>query len=46
MLQVVSIANGQTIAVEHAGDKSISMNRASGDAANGFRFHYSATSEL
>ena len=42
----ISIANGQTIAVEHAGDKSVSMNRASGDAANGFRFHYSATSEL
>jgi len=42
----VSTANGQTIAVEHAGDKSVSMNRASGDAANGFRFHYSATSEL
>ena len=42
----VSVANGQTIAVEHAGDKSVSMNRASGDAANGFRFHYSATSEL
>ena len=42
----VSIANGQTVAVEHASDKSISMNRASGDAANGFRFHYSATSEL
>ena len=42
----ISVANGQTIAVEHAGDKSASMNRASGDAANGFRFHYSATSEL
>ena len=42
----VSTANGQTVSTEHAGDKSVSMNRASGDAANGFRFHYSATSEL
>ena len=42
----ISIANGQTVSVEHASDKSVSMNRASGDAANGFRFHYSATSEL
>ena len=42
----VGTANNQTVSVEHASDKSISMNRASGDAANGFRFHYSATSEL
>jgi len=42
----VGTNNGQTVSTEHAGDKSISMNRASGDAANGFRFHYSATSEL
>ena len=42
----VSTANGQTVSTEHAGDKSISMNRASGDAANGFRFHYTADAEL
>ena len=42
----VSVANGQTVSTEHAGDKSISMNRASGDAANGFRFHYTADAEL
>ena len=42
----VSTANGQTVSTEHAGDKSISMNRASGDAANGFRFHYTAAAEL
>jgi len=42
----VSTANNQTISTEHAGDKSISMNRASGDAANGFRFHYTADAEL
>ena len=42
----VGTANGQTVSTEHAGDKSISMNRASGDAANGFRFHYTADAEL
>ena len=42
----VSTANGQTVSTEHAGDKSISMNRPSGDAANGFRFHYTADAEL
>ena len=34
----------KTISID--GDKSISMNRASGDAANGFRFHYTADAEL
>ncbi|ANS05872.1 putative carbohydrate binding domain containing protein [uncultured Mediterranean phage] len=42
----VSTANGQTASTEHAGDKSISVLRASGDAANGFRFHYTADAEL
>ena len=42
----VGTANGQTVSTEHAGDKSISLNRASGDAANGFRFHYTADAEL
>jgi len=42
----VSTANGQTISTEHAGDKSISVNRPSGDAANGFRYHYTADAEL
>jgi len=42
----VGTANNQSISTEHAGDKSISINRPSGDAANGFRYHYTADAEL
>ena len=42
----VSTAQNQSISTEHAGNKSISVNRASGDAANGFRYHYTADAEL
>jgi len=42
----VAVNNGQTASTEHAGDKSISVLRASGDAANGFRYHYTADAEL
>jgi hypothetical protein len=42
----VGINHGQTASTEHAGDKSISVLRASGDAANGFRYHYTADAEL
>ena len=42
----VGVNHGQTASTEHAGDKSISVLRASGDAANGFRYHYTADAEL
>jgi|5_EtaG_2_1085323.scaffolds.fasta_scaffold44878_3 hypothetical protein len=42
----VGTNNGQTASTEHSGDKSISILRASGDAANGFRYHYTADAEL
>ena len=42
----VGTSNNQSISTEHAGDKSISINRPSGTAANGFRYHYTADAEL
>ena len=42
----VGTSHNQSISTEHASDKSISVNRTSGTAANGFRYHYTADAEM